>query len=254
MMNGFFGFIRLRICITIAFIAASGFLLQNRPSTAIIPVVSVAFLIFAGGYAYNNMKDVKEDSFNRGGINPFSGSRAGLAVVSALFLAGIGFSAMLPLSAVAVALLMLAASVSYSALRIKQYTLLKNAYTGLSIPLAFLFGCFAGHAPPEGFVAYYSALSLFIFTGSMISDLRDIRGDERTGIGTLAVRMGFESAKLLSCALLAACALLMLMLPGMVILLPFALAALALVRMNMMSRAHSVGGASMIALAIWMAA
>jgi 4-hydroxybenzoate polyprenyltransferase len=66
----------------------------------------------------------------------------------------------------------------------------KNFYAGFILPLTFLVGAAANSQISEQTFVYYLLISIYIFTISLISDLRDVRGDEASGIRTIPVAWG----------------------------------------------------------------
>lgn len=252
MISEFLDFIRIRICTTIAFIAMSGYLLFNPPDLNLLYVALSPFFIFAGGYAYNNITDKREDSINRKGINPIVESEGNYLIVFLCLFVGIVFSLPLSFYSILDAFLILLVSISYSFFRLKKYFLVKNVYTGFALPLAFLLGAFNGPVVTNEILQYYLLLSFFIFIGSVVSDLRDLEGDRKTGIKTLPVYLGFGRARKLTYFMLLVCIVLFLMLPRFLILLPFTLFVIFFLHKNRVSSAHSLGGVSLIALTLWL--
>jgi len=251
-INEMLDFIRFRICLTIFFTSASGYLLFNPVGLNLLIAALSSFFVFSGGYAYNNIFDRKEDIINRGRINPFVKSGKSYPIVFLCFAAGFLLSLLLPPHSIPFFILMLGANIFYSLLRIKRYTLLKNLYTGFGISLAFLFGAITGFELNVEVMAYYFLMSLLIFIGSVISDLRDYDGDEKAGINTIPVTFGFHKTKNMVYILLALLSFLVVFFHRVIVLLPFVFATFIYLYKNKISFAHSFGGLSLIALSIWL--
>jgi 4-hydroxybenzoate polyprenyltransferase len=162
----------------------TGYLLFNPLSLNLIFVALSSFFVCAGAYAYNNITDRKEDLINRKRVNFFSLNNKSLLIVISCFLLGIFFSLLLSPLSVFFCMLFITVGVFYSFFRIKQYLLIKNLYTGFGITVVFLIGIISFSSE---LFWYYFLISVFFFTGSLISDLRDCEGDESVDIKTLPV-------------------------------------------------------------------
>ena len=148
--------------------------------------------------------------------------------------------------------LILAANFFYSLLRVKKYFLVKNLYTGLGISLAFLYGALTVSKINGEIIAYYLLMSLLIFIGSVISDLRDYEGDRKTGVNTIPAVLGFGRAKKFVYVLLLLFSVMILIFEKFIILLPFAVITFLFLQKDVISSAHLIGGLSLIFLAMWL--
>lgn len=238
------GFIRPEVCAFASSLSALGCLMYGQ-ANALPYALASTFLGTAATYSFNNMKDHAEDRLNRGRVNRLSSGRAGYAYSAALYAAGLVLAAWLTALSAAIYTVAMAAGVAYSQFRLKRHLLVKNLYTGLGIPLIFLIG--AGRWGPD-VAAAYALFSTFIFIGSVISDLRDYRGDKAAGVTTLPVRIGYDATRCLVLSLTAAFTA-WAWADGLRILLPFtALMAYHIVADNP-GWAHRITGLSLITLA-----
>lgn len=192
------GFLRLRVGLFAIGLAVTGYLLFNEISWKLWLVVAATFLTISAVYAYNQITDKKEDLANRRRSSPFAYSASGYTIVAALGLGGIVLAAFLsPLSGAAAAALFLG-GLAYSWLRIKSLFLLKNLLTVLGFSLVFVIGVAAGlsaMAPTPAMLKSYVLIFSFILSLSLIADLRDFRGDKKTGVKSLPVTIGFTQSK-----------------------------------------------------------
>lgn len=140
------------------------------------------------------------------------------------------------------------ASIVYSFFRLKKYFLIKNLYTGLAAGLIFLIGTI--NVSIE-IIQYYLLISFFIFIVSIISDLRDYKGDKASYIKTLPVSLGYHTTKIIVFLLLGVFSFLVLN-SHLIILLPFSLVVLFFVYKNRPNIAHSLGGFSFVFFALFL--
>ncbi|MCX6817400.1 MAG: UbiA family prenyltransferase [Candidatus Aenigmarchaeota archaeon] len=197
-------FIKPEICFFCAGIAASGYIVFNGIDAKLLQLFIAAFLGTGASYAYNYMKDAKEDMANGKKLNFFViNSGRGRIFVSLLYVVGFLFSLLSPVSA-AFYVVMAVMSVFYSRNRIKEIFLVKNVFTGMTISLSFLLGAAAGGFSP----AMVPCVAAIFFLGSAANALGDIRGrkgDEAIGMITLPIAIGVERTKLVIYSLLSLC-------------------------------------------------
>lgn len=250
MIINFSEFIRIRICIFICAIGMSGYLLFNPLNTNLIFVALTSFFGAAGTYAYNNLIDKKEDKINRRRVSSFVLNNKAFLIIFICFLFGIGFSLFLSLYSIIFSFLGVIIGISYSFFKLKKYFLIKNLYTGLGANSVFLVG--AANINVE-VVLYYLLVSFFILIISMISDLRDYKGDKISHIKTLPVSLGCYIAKKFIFLLLGIFSLLILLyFINLFILLPFIFFMFYFLYKNKPSLAHFFGGFSFIFLIFWL--
>ncbi|VVB59564.1 Digeranylgeranylglyceryl phosphate synthase [uncultured archaeon] len=244
-------FIRAKICLSVAFMTASGYLLFNRPSADAILVSLSSFFICAGVYSFNNITDKKEDSVNRKRTADFLLNGTGLFLSFLFSVAGFVASAILSLHTLFFSLLFIITGLAYSSLRIKKYTLVKNLYTGFLIALLFLLGTMNFN---DKTIKYYLLIAVFFLTGSIISDLRDYEGDKFAGLKTLPLRIGRKSTKRAVYLLLAGTIFLALRLDTYA-LFPFLIISpvtLYFTAQDKFETAHTIGGTVPIFLMLWL--
>lgn len=244
-------FYRLRICVFSTFLALLGYLMFNTPAPQMAWPLAACFFACAGVYSLNGITDRSEDLANGKPVNPLASSRAGKIASAAAFLPAFG-SALFYQSSVSAFFLaaVVAVGVLYSLLRLKRHWFLKNAYSGFGVGIVFLVGASASALAPAA-ALHYAALSAYLAAGSMISDLRDFRGDSAARIGTLPVRFGYPRGKQAALAILFAFSLASVIMTGLSPFIPFcALMALGLLS-GRPSFAHSVGGLSLVAVPLW---
>lgn len=253
--DDFTEFIRLKVCLFVVAIAVSGFMLFNAFNSLIMPVIFSGFLITAGAYSLNNLVDSKEDSINRGKPNYFVENKSlGFSISFALLLSGIALVFFLSIQAILVAFLALAIILSYNFLKLKRFLLIKNVFTGFGVGLLFLVGALAS---PQAFMAptlyYYFLFSFLVFIASIVSDLRDVKGDSLTGIKTLAFFLGTQKTKHLVFVSMIAFITSIVFLQARQLLpfLLFMVPAAFLLSRNSFSKTHSLLGFSLIAQMLW---
>ena len=244
-MGNILNFIRIRICISVTLIALLGYIIFNPLTTLILFVITSSFFLCASGYSYNNITDKKEDLINRGRINPYVNRKVGGCIVVFCFSIGLLSSYFLSSLSFIFAALFSVLIVAYSFFRLKRYFLLKNVYTSMLIAIPFIIGANMPFINME-LVHHYLLVSLFIATGSMISDLRDYEGDRKNNIRTIPVVMGYENAKKLILMIIPVSMVLLLTSRSLFTLLPFAFLILILVYKNKHHTAHSLGSFSFI--------
>lgn len=199
MVKELLNFLRTGISLSIVFLAASGYLIFNSPGQDIIFVILGSFFLSCGAYGYNAITDKEEDTVNRR-VNSLAFSKLGADVVFFCFIFGLLMSSFLGAVSFWISISIILSAVVYSRFRLKKYTYIKNIYTALSVSQSFLLGAMT---LSFDILLYYLSISLFLFIGSVISDLRDYYGDKELGIITLPVRFGIEKTKKMIYLLLA---------------------------------------------------
>ncbi|MBN2331160.1 MAG: UbiA family prenyltransferase [Candidatus Aenigmarchaeota archaeon] len=207
-----------------------------------------SFLVFAGGYAYNNTRDVEEDLINRKNISPLAPKRKGLVIVTVSLISGIFFSLFLSTYSIVLIATSILTLVVYSFLKLKKYLLLKNVYTAFCIALSFLIGAASSGLFTLEITIYYCLVVFFLFIGSLISDMRDYEGDKKAGIRTLPVHLGYERTRNMVCALLVVGIPLVLIFSKFMVFIPVILMTVLAVLKNRPGLAHALGGLSFVLL------
>lgn len=229
-MGELLAFMRPRISLTAAVVAVFGFMLFNGIDARALLVFAAAFFGTAFAYSYNSVTDVVEDAANKK-KNSFAYSRSGKAFSFFLAVVGGVFAARLGAQPSLFYLLTITVSFVYSFFRVKRFYPWKSVYVGFGYTTVFLFG--ASAAPlAVGMFVYYFAISCVIFAMGTIADLRDYAGDFAARVPTLPVRLGEEKAKLVVYWSLAIAAFLIacLWLSELFAVIPFAMAAVLLLR------------------------
>lgn len=250
-IRDFFDYIRFNICIFSVFIASSGYLLYAQPSIDLLFVALSSFFVCVGAYSYNNIVDKKEDSINRGRINPFSSNFEGVIITASAFLAGFVFSLFLSPLSVLFYIVTFTISLAYSGFRLKKYLLVKNLYTGFGITQVFLIGA-SNFSITSGVIHNYILISAFITIGSIISDLRDYKGDKAANIMTLPVFLGYEKARRLVMLSLIFYSVWVIGFSEFFVIGPFVLLMLFAVFKDNPAVAHLFGRYSFVLIALWL--
>lgn len=247
-------FTRFRICFTLMFVAASGFLSLNLFGITIIPVVLSVFLTCAGGYSYNNITDKEEDLFNRREKNRIVEDQKAMLWPVLFFSFGIIISMFLHYYSLVTSVIFTALLLSYSRFRIKKVVVVKNLYTACGLALIFIFGSVAMGRIVTELRTYCFLIALFFLIGSIISDMRDRKGDEMARIRTLPVIIGYEKTKMVVYGLISifVFALVPVGQNFLYVLLPFTALIFLLLHMDRPSIAHLVGSISLICLPIYL--
>lgn len=230
-----------------------GYMLFNNLSATILWVAAGCFFIVACVYSYNNITDKKEDKINRGKINAFSKSKSGTYVVFLCALFGLLFSFYVSSSSFILSAIFVVAGFLYSRFRIKSYFLVKNLYTAFFTSFLLLIG--AAHLEfSQEFFLYYLLFFISLLLGSIIADLRDFEGDNKVGLRTLPVILGYRKTKYLVYSGLILSFLLVFRIDFSVLfpILPFILLSLFFVKKNSHKSAHAFESMSLVFLAIWL--
>lgn len=239
-LKEFLGFIRLKICVFVTCVALSGYLLFNPINGKIFFLVLTVFFASAAGYSLNQITDKKEDLLNNKRINRFASNPGGKMFVAGFFSLNMLFSVLLSLITALIIFSSVFLIAAYSILRVKEIFPLKNLYTALALSLCFLVGASAGGFVSFGMLMSYFVVSVFIFAASLISDLRDHKGDKQAGIMTIPAKLGYETGKSIvyfSLALFIA-SVFILGYKGFYLLLPFLLPAVFFLGKDKPAAAH----------------
>ena len=169
-----------------AFVAGIG----DAGVPAALAVVTTALAVAAGN-AINDYFDREIDAINRpdrpiprGAVSP----RGALGFSAALFGLAIGFAALLPLAALAIAAVNLVALVTYTTV-FKGTPGLGNALVSYLVGSTFLFGG-AAVGSLEAPLVLGALAALSTFTREVIKDVEDLAGDREEGLRTLPVAIG----------------------------------------------------------------
>jgi len=231
-----------------AFLGAAGFLAFNHALSGALLLWLASFCVCAASCAFNNTTDVKEDTSNNRGI-VIPGRKFSYPIIFVFFATGFIFASYVSALSLAFYLLVMFSGVLYSGLRLKEYTGVKNLNSGFVLPLLFLMGAGLSY---QSLVSYF-LISLFVFAGSIVSDIRDHDGDAKAGVKTLSVRYGRDVAKKTAyISLLIVLSLVIYLGIEKIIILPvFSIAMIGLIELDMPRKAHGVAAFSFVGLAAW---
>lgn len=186
----FRAFMRLETCLYISCIAASGFLLFNPLTPAILPLFLSVLFLTGASYGYNHLTDMEEDRINNKGLNIFVTNGKGAQAVAGMIAAGFLFSLFLPPLSLFIFLLGIPLIIAYSRLRIKEIFIAKNLYTGLTIGLMFIMGAASSGSLSLQILSSFFVAAFFGFMLNVLGDIRGYEGDLAAGVKTIPVFMG----------------------------------------------------------------
>ena len=190
-------FIRIENGLFTSGVAISGYLIFNQLSSNILPLFFAMFFGTGASYAYNYLKDRREDIINKNRLNKFvlEGGKGMFIVVSLYFL---GFISSLSFSLFSwiTYMFLIVISVLYSGwIRIKEKFLIKNLNTGLGISLSFMVGAMVSGFVYEVMFSYALIVFMLGFAANILGDIRGYKGDRSIGMLTLPMLFGFEKTK-----------------------------------------------------------
>lgn len=170
---------------------------------AVAAAVGATVLAVAAGNTMNDYFDREIDRINqpdraipRGAVTPHEA----LASSIVLFAGAVGFALVLPLLAVAIAVVNLLALVAYTEL-FKGLPGVGNVLVGYLTGSTFLFGG-AAVDRPFGAVALFGLAAIATLTREIIKDVEDITGDREEGLRTLPIVIGQRRALLVGAAVM----------------------------------------------------
>ncbi|SFR42064.1 geranylgeranylglycerol-phosphate geranylgeranyltransferase [Halogeometricum limi] len=172
-----------------AFVAAGVF---GTPSRVLAAVLATVFATGAGN-AVNDYFDRDIDAINRpdrpiprGAVS----SRGALAFSVALFLGAVVCAVLLPVEALAIAVVNLLALVAYTEY-FKGLPGVGNAIVGYLTGSTFLFGAAAVDQPLDASVlVLFGLAALATLTREIVKDVEDLEGDREEGLRTLPIVAG----------------------------------------------------------------
>jgi 4-hydroxybenzoate polyprenyltransferase len=197
------GLLRPRVSLAAAALAAAGSAAAHGSPVAALLPAAAGFLACGAIYAHNSMTDLEEDRANRL-ENGLAARPEGAAVAAAAATAGMTAALLVSPASAAAAAVVLALGFVYNELKLKKFVVFKNAFTGLSFSMFLFIGL---PIEPQS-LGLYAAASALIAAGSLVSDLRDARGDAKAGVHTVPVKYGHGAAKAAVYALLGSAAML----------------------------------------------
>lgn len=172
---------------------------------AVGAAVGATVLAVGAGNAMNDYFDREIDRINqpdraipRGAVTP----REALAFSIFLFAGAVVLALVLPLAAIAIAVVNLVALVAYTEL-FKGLPGIGNLVVGYLGGSTFLFGAAAVGDITEAVVVLFALAALSTVAREIVKDVEDIAGDRREGLNTLPIALGERPALWLAVGLLA---------------------------------------------------
>lgn len=241
----FLDFIRFEKSLITSFFGILGYLLFNPTGIGVLFACLSSFCVVSACRAHNSLNDKKEDKINRRRINPLAGNKLGKLIIISLLLSGMTFTIFMPLSSTLFYLIVVLIETAYSGFRLKSYFLAKNIVSGLGLSTVFLMG--TGFINAE-VILYFFLIFMFIFNGSIISDIMDFRGDKTAGLRTTPVVLGVKGARKLVYMMFLAFVFItfQLELYNLAILSMSSVLAILLMATNREKYVHKLGGLSFI--------
>jgi 4-hydroxybenzoate polyprenyltransferase len=193
-------YLRVYKSLSVLFIPILAFTLSGNTDILNLIVVScVTFLGIAGTYAYNCLKDAREDRENPLHPNPLgtSTTKKSEKMIPYYLFASAVLVALLFLNPQSSLLFLALASFSvvYSKFKIKRIFLMKTFSVSFCYMLLF-FACFLALSNTVSPAAFFSGTFIFIllFSYSVISDIRDLEVDKKHEFITIPVKYGYARA------------------------------------------------------------
>jgi geranylgeranylglycerol-phosphate geranylgeranyltransferase len=185
-----------------AFVAA-GF--ASRPVAVVAAVLATVFATAAGN-AVNDYFDREIDRLNRperpiprGAVT----AREALGFSVALFFGAVAAAVVLPILAIAIAVINLLALVAYTEL-FKGLPAVGNVVVGYLTGSTFLFGAAAvGQLDQPAVLVLFALAGLATVTREIVKDVEDLAGDREEGLRTLPLVVGESTALRIAGAILA---------------------------------------------------
>lgn len=198
-LSEFFSFIRIENGLFTGGVAVSGYLIFNQLDFIILSLFFAMFLGTGASYAYNYLKDKREDIVNKKILNYFViKERKGRYLVMFFYASGLILSFLLSFVSLITYIVLVALSLIYSGRpRIKERFLLKNIYTGFAISLSFVIGATAEGYIPNVILSYVFIVFILGFAANVLGDIRGYAGDKSIGMVTLPILLGFEKTKII---------------------------------------------------------
>ncbi len=246
-------FMRFTVSMSGSFIAVLAYLLTNQLDFRFFIVMLGSFFACTVIYSYNNLTDKKEDSINRKQTNTITKNNFSHFLIFLFLFLSLIFQYILSTRAMIFSIIFIALGILYSFFRLKKYLLIKNIYTGFGMIPMFLSGTI--NQPFDQLLINYSLFfAIFITVGSIVSDLRDYKGDKASNFNTIPVYFGYDNAKKITYSSISALSLVILYL-NILKLLPliiFMPLTIYFIYTDKPKRAHLSGGISIIILLVYL--
>ena len=233
-------FTRPKICFLVTGLATSGYLLFNPIDIKLLLVAIWAFFATSATYSYNLITDKQEDMINHKKLNYFTmHHKTGMCLIASFIAISATATLFLSKASILLCIFAIITGIIYSRARIKEIFPMKNIYTAGALSIAFWTG--ALNAPLNSNMILYSIpITMLLFIASIISDLRDYKGDKSLGIKTVPVVIGYSNTQKIIYAtiLIFLSTIIFLKMDGLYALIPFTIHALLLLKQNKPNIAH----------------
>ncbi|MBI4538390.1 MAG: UbiA family prenyltransferase [Gemmatimonadetes bacterium] len=178
-----------------------------QPVELALPSIGLAAaangLLCAGSMAFNDWRDVREDAINkpkRPVVVGLIARETVLRIAAALFLLGVAAAWAIPAPRFGIAaLLLVAASIGYT-MRLKTVPLLGNAAVAIVTTYPLWCWLLTPISPSELYVPLCLAALSYRLGAEIIKTVEDRRGDQLSGVRTVATCYGARPTLLLGCA------------------------------------------------------
>ena len=175
------------------------FLASGSINLKVIVAGIVSLLLLSAGNAFNDYRDVESDKINKPS-RPIPAEkinkRSALTFSIFLFIIGTGLGLLVNWIAFLVALVVSLILILYAS-KLREFPLLANSTIGVLTGLTFIYGGIAVEKISGAVIPAVFAL-LFTSAREIVKDIQDVRGDQKTGISSLATRLGNKKAAYIS--------------------------------------------------------
>lgn len=157
---------------------------------------AVALLVEAGVFAFNDIFNVEEDRINAPWRPLVTGSitlRDAKVFAVATLVSGAYFSTLIGLESFIVVLLAVSTSMLYN-YRLKREGFLGNVIVAFNTALPFIYGAVVVGRLAALIIHYFAIAFLAMLGREVIKGIRDVEGDRRVGLRTLAIVLGLRRA------------------------------------------------------------
>lgn len=162
-------------------------------------VSTIILLSIAATYAYNSLKDIKEDRYNLLHANPLKESKLDAVVEKApyvLFILVLIISLLFTnIYSFSLFLYSITFSLIYSKFKIKRFFLIKTISISFCYMILF-FSCYLAFSTDITYEMLITGILMYIlmFSYSILADIRDIEPDKKYNFITIPVRYGYKTS------------------------------------------------------------
>jgi len=246
-------FIRPKICFLVTGLAASGYLLFNPVGIKLLFITLCAFFSTSAAYSYNLITDKQEDIINHKKLNYFTiHHKTGRCMIASFILISTISAIFLSKASIILYISAIITGIIYSRARVKEIFPMKNIYTAATLSISFWTGALNTQLT-TAMILYSIPITILLFIASLISDLRDYKGDKSLGIKTIPVVIGYKTAQkiLYATTLIFLSIIICLKLTGLYALIIFTIPALLLLKQDKPTLAHKYTMMSFTYLPLW---